>query len=81
MAKMTLKYIGVSAVVSIPAEPPFRAEFTVARDEPFEVNKELGEELLRLGCETVRDKKGKVVEYRPTPAAPFKKTSKRGSSE
>ena len=77
MAKMTLKYVGVSAVVSIPASP----EFAVANGEAFEVEKELGEELLRLGCETVRDKKGKVVEYRPTPAAPFKKTSKKGSSE
>ena len=78
MAKMTLKYVGPSAAVSIPASP----EFMVGNGEAFEVEAELGEALLLSGCEIELDPEtGEVVKSTPTPAAPFKKTRKKGSSE
>lgn len=78
MAKtITLKYVGPSAAVSIPGSP----EFMVRKGEPFEVDGDLGEALLLAGCEVERDESGAVVKTTPTPAAPFKKTTKKGSSE
>ena len=76
MAKMTLKYVGPSAAVSIPASP----EFEVAKGEAFEVDAELGESLLLAGCEVELDPEtGAVVKTTPTKGAPFKK-SRKGSS-
>ncbi len=77
MAKKTLKYVGVSLLIEIPATPPF----LVKREEPFSVDAELADELLALGCEVKRDKKGKVVELVQTSAAPFVKTRMGSTSE
>ena len=73
MAKKTLKYVGVSIEVEIPAETPF----LVKREEAFTVEAELADELLAAGCEVKRDAKGNVVELVPTDAAPFKVTRKK----